>query len=314
MMVVTGGTRSDDAIDQPAALMSQTNFSLPLEHFVGVGVWECDLRTQRLNWTAGVYELFGLPSGVPLDRTAIAQMYDDESRQRMETLRAHVIRHGGAFTMEARIRTASGTPRWMRLTAGVAIENGMAMRLFGTKQDISHERAAMERLRERAEYDALTGLPNRGAFEARWRDVMQGRTPEVTALGLVDLDHFKQINDNWGHEAGDECLRVTADRLRRSFSGLAFLARYGGDEFALLWRGRIDRTFLGWRFGRAENALSQPIVWEGQIIPVSVSIGLALRPVSGGAGDLFRRADQALYRAKAAGRSATVIEGAPAQA
>ncbi|HTI02323.1 MAG TPA: sensor domain-containing diguanylate cyclase [Acidisoma sp.] len=283
---------------------------MPDGHFVGVGAWEYDLRGDRLSWTGGVYDLFGLPHGAPLERAAIVDMYHDESRDKMEALRAHVLRHGGAFTMEARIWTAGGTQRWMRLNAGVAIENGQPVRLFGTKQDISHEREALARLRERAEYDALTGLPNRGAFEAQWHDVIHGRAPEVTALGLVDLDHFKQINDNWGHEAGDECLRVMADRLRRSFSGLAFLARYGGDEFALLWRGRIDRTFLDWRFRRAELALSQPIPWEGHLIPITASIGLALRTPEMLPRDLFRRADQALYRAKAAGRCATVIEAA----
>lgn len=310
MMLAAGRGGNDGAIDTQSALFGSSAPGLPLEHFIGIGAWEYDLRHHRLTWTAGLYELFGLTPGLPLDRNVIAQMYDAESRERMEALRAHVIRHGGAFTMEARIWTARGVQRWIRLTAGVAIENGMAVRLFGTKQDISHERAALERLRERAEYDSLTGLPNRGAFEARWREVAQGHAPEVTALGLIDLDHFKKINDNWGHEAGDECLRVTADRLKQSFSGLGFLARYGGDEFALLWRGRIDRTFLDWRFGRAKSALSQPIPWEGRFISVSVSIGLALRPANDASGDLFRRADQALYRAKAAGRAATVIEGA----
>ncbi|WP_459672824.1 diguanylate cyclase [Acidisoma sp. 7E03] len=307
-MLAAARAESEGAIDQ-SALFGSAATGAPVEHFIGVGAWEYDLIYRRLTWTPGLYDLFGLPRGFPLDRETVAQMYEPQSRQRMETLRAHIIRHGGAFTMDAQIWTARGAQRWIRLTAGVIMERGQAIRLFGTKQDISHERAALERLRERAEYDSLTGLPNRGAFEARWRDLASGRLPDVTALGLIDLDHFKRINDGWGHEAGDECLRVTADRLRRSFSGLAFLARYGGDEFALLWRGRIDRTFLQWRFGRAENALSQPVPWEGQFIPISVSIGLALREVDGACGDLFRRADQALYRAKAAGRSATVIDG-----
>jgi diguanylate cyclase (GGDEF)-like protein len=286
------------------------NTTLPDVHFTGVGAWEYDLREDRLTWTGGVYELFGLPHGVPLDRSAIVDMYHDESRDKMEALRAHLLSNGGAFTMEARIWTSSGAMRWMRLNAGVTVENGRPIRLFGSKQDISHEREALARLRERAEYDALTCLPNRGVFEAQWHALVQGRAEEVTAVGLIDLDHFKAINDSWGHDAGDECLRVTADRLRRCFSGLAFLARYGGDEFALLWRGRIDRTFLDWRFRRAELALSQPISWEGRLIPIAVSIGLALRSPDMRPRDLFRQADQALYRAKAVPRSATVIEGA----
>lgn len=284
--------------------------TLPDAHFAGIGAWEYDLRGDRLTWTGGVYDIFDLPHGAAIDRRSIVEMYHEESRRKMEALRAHLLRHGGAFTLEAQIWTARGSLRWMRLNAGVTVENGRPIRLFGSKQDISHEREALARLRERAEYDALTCLPNRGVFEGQWQALLQGRADDITALGLIDLDHFKAINDTWGHDAGDECLRVTADRLRRCVSGLAFLARYGGDEFVLLWRGRIDRTFLDWRFRLAELALSQPIPWEGRLIPISVSIGLALRTLNSSPQDLFRRADQALYRAKAINRSATVIEGA----
>lgn len=281
----------------------------PAAHFSGIGAWEYDLRQDRLSWTAGVYDIFGLPRGAPLNRAAIVDMYHDDSRDKMEALRAHLLQHGGAFTMEAQIWAATGVLRWIRLNAGVAVEGGRSVRLFGSIQDISHERETLAQLRERAEYDALTGLPNRGAFEVRWLALTQGQAEDVTAVGLIDVDHFKRINDQWGHDAGDECLRVTADRLRRCFSGLAFFARYGGDEFALLWRGRIDRTFLDWRFQRAQLALSEPIPWDGHLIPITISIGLALRTPEMLPRDLFRRADQALYRAKAAGRSATVIEG-----
>lgn len=283
---------------------------LPDVHFAGVGAWEYDLNRDRLTWSGGVYDIFDLPRGAAIDRRTIVEMYHEESRRKMEALRAHVLKHGGAFTLEAKIWTFKGALRWMRLNAGVTVENGRAVRLFGFKQDISQEREALVRLRERAEHDALTSLPNRGMFEAQWQAVMGGGAEDVTAVGLIDVDHFKRINDNWGHEAGDECLRITAARLRQSFAGLAFLARYGGDEFALLWRGRIDRTFLDWRFRRAELALSQPISWEGHLIPISVSIGLALRTPESQPRDLFRQADQALYRAKAINRSATVIEGA----
>lgn len=308
-------TEKDGAIDHAmASEWGKNGPDLSGQHFTGIGAWEYNLVLHQLNWTDGVYALFGLPPGIPLERAAIVEMYHDDSRAQMQALRAHLLRHGGAFTLDARIWAANGEMRWMRLNAGVVMREGRAVRLFGTKQDISREREALDRLRERAEFDALTGLPNRGAFEAQRHALIHGRAPEVTALALVDLDHFKQINDRWGHEAGDECLRVTADRLRRNFSSLAFLARYGGDEFALLWRGRVDRTFLDRRFHQAEGALSQPVFWEGRLIPMSVSIGVALRSEQLAAQELFRRADQALYRAKAAGRSATVIEGASAAA
>lgn len=187
---------------------------------------------------------------------------------------------------------------------------GEAVRIFGSKQDITDEREALERLCQRAEYDALTGLPNRGVFEARWRDVAQGRQEDVSAVAIIDVERFKQINDEYGHQAGDECLRVTAERLRRLFGGVALVTRYGGDEFVLLWRGLADRLLLQHRFDQAHPVLCEPVVMEGQIIPLSVSIGVALRLRGQRAPrELFRRADAAFCRAKQGGRHATYIEG-----
>lgn len=272
-----------------------------------VGAWEFDLRRRRLRWTDGVYDIFGLPRGQAFTREAILAHYHDVCRERMETLRAHAIREGTGFSMEARIWTESGAPRWMRLTAGVLMREGVAVKIFGTKQDITREHEALAELRQRADVDALTGLPNRAVFEAAWHDVSRGRTQRVAAFGMLDLDRFKQINDVYGHEAGDECLRVTAARLRHAFGSPVLIARYGGDEFAILWRGRQGRAVVAQHFAQAHAALSTPIFWDGQLIPVTVSIGVALEAASAPA-NLFRRADAALYRVKQAGRNAVHIE------
>ncbi len=277
-------------------------FPVASEHVRGIGAWEYDLRTQELTWTEGVYTLFGLPPGIRLDRAGIVEMYHEESRIQMEALRAHLLQCGGAFTLDARIWTADGVSRWMRLNAGLSLRDGEPVRLFGTKQDITEERAALARLRERAEFDAVTLLPNRASFESRWQGLERGEAPECTAFGLIDLDRFKQVNDRWGHAAGDECLRVVADRLRRALRRFAFLARYGRDEFAFLWCGPSDPAFLRAHLRRVGAQLAEPVGWNGGLIPITVSIGLALRAPGGSARDLFRRADEALYRAKSGDR------------
>lgn len=282
--------------------LDTTASPVPGKHHSGVGAWEYDLRYHRLSWTEGVYALFGLPSGIPVERENIADMYEAESRRQMEALRAHLLRHGGAFTLDALICAADGQSRWMRLNAALALEEGEPVRLFGTKQDITEERANLARLRERAEFDAVTALANRASFEHRWQRLERGGAPECSAFGLIDLDRFKEVNDRWGHAAGDECLRVLAARLRRAFRGLAFLARYGGDEFAFLWHGPPDPAFLRTHLRRVEMHLAQPVAWNDGLIPVTVSIGLALREAGGSARDLFRRADEALYRAKSGER------------
>jgi two-component system, LuxR family, sensor kinase FixL len=112
-----------------------------------IGVWEFDLETETLTWTDGVYDLFELPRGAPIERTKIVEFYEEESRRQMERLRADAIRDGGSFTLDIRIRTAKGNDRWLRLTADVEQEAGRSIRIFGTKQDITEEKRAQQKVR-----------------------------------------------------------------------------------------------------------------------------------------------------------------------
>jgi two-component system sensor kinase FixL len=112
-----------------------------------IGVWEYDLVEARLTWTDGVYDLFELPRGSPLDRAKIVAHYEEESRRDMERMREQAIEFGGNFTLDIQIRTAKGNKRWLRLTADVERENARSLRIFGTKQDITEEKAAQAELR-----------------------------------------------------------------------------------------------------------------------------------------------------------------------
>ena len=112
-----------------------------------IGVWECDLATEQLTWTDGVYDLFELPRGSPIERARIVEFYDEESRREMERLRAQAIAEGGSFSLDILIRTARGNARWLRLTADVEQEQGRSVRIFGTKQDITAERRAQDEVR-----------------------------------------------------------------------------------------------------------------------------------------------------------------------
>ncbi|MDR6850799.1 PAS domain S-box-containing protein [Sphingomonas sp. BE123] len=104
--------------------------------------WQCDLRDDSLHWSDGVYDLFGLPRGIPVTRDAIVAMYLPECRDRLARLRATAIAECGSFTFEARIRRADGAIRWMRVTADVVTENGIARYLYGTKIDVTDEMAS----------------------------------------------------------------------------------------------------------------------------------------------------------------------------
>ena len=107
--------------------------------------WECDLSDNSLRWTDGVYDLFGLERGIPVTREEILKMYLPESHAELARLRAEAIATCGSFTFEARIRRADGELRWMRVTADVVAEDGVARLLYGTKLDVTEEMAARAR-------------------------------------------------------------------------------------------------------------------------------------------------------------------------
>lgn len=200
-----------------------------------------------------------------------------------------------------------GTPRVFRLAGRpVLSRSGRACLGYrGNASDVTAEvraRAEMERL---AHHDALTGLPNRALFLLRLEAALRGRRSEdhAFAIALMDLDGFKAVNDTLGHAAGDSVLRQVGERLSAEIRASDTLARLGGDEFALLLPG----------VGRAEDAaalaerliarVDEPFRVDGRPARVGLSLGLALAPQDGTDPDLLLRGtDDALYRAKRAGR------------
>ena len=266
-----------------------------------IGVWECTLDGEHLTWTDVVYDLFDLPRGSALDRAAALACYTPSSRTALDDVRSRAIREGGGFTLDAEIVTGKGNRRWIRLTATVEREDGVAVRIFGMKQDITEEKTLADRTRYLAEFDALTGLANRARFQVRlaqW-DEACAQEARCGALLLVDLDGFKQVNDTFGHLAGDTCLRELASRLGVVCAGADLVARIGGDEFAVLTGdGRAAEALAG----RIVAALGRPIEGADHVSQLGASVGIAFR-AGASPGTLFARADTALYAAKAAGRN-----------
>jgi two-component system sensor kinase FixL len=112
-----------------------------------IGVWECDLATEALTWTDMVYDLFDIPRSTALERAAVLERYEPESRATLERVRAEAIRNGTGFACDVCIHTASGSARWIRITADIERENGLPVRIFGTKQDVTEERESRETVR-----------------------------------------------------------------------------------------------------------------------------------------------------------------------
>lgn len=186
--------------------------------------------------------------------------------------------------------------------AGAALLWWMVRRLLRVSTQLHVSEAQARFL---AHHDALTGLPNRALFQDRLRDALQqaGRSGRPLALVSIDLDDFKQVNDTLGHPAGDELIRQVASRLSAMLRAGDTVARFGGDEFMLLLPDMGEDAALRDFCGGIIDALSQPYSLLGSSSSISASAG-AVRAVSADQdqSDLLRRADIALYNAKAAGR------------
>ncbi|MFC4149285.1 putative bifunctional diguanylate cyclase/phosphodiesterase [Micromonospora mangrovi] len=154
-----------------------------------------------------------------------------------------------------------------------------------------------------ARHDALTGLANRRHLLDEGSEQLGRRHADgVTALVLIDLNHFKEVNDTLGHAAGDQVLIQVADRLRGAARPDDLVARLGGDEFAVLLRGLPAPAIAAHRAEALLGALHEPLDVDGMRISVEASGGIAIAPASGGMAELLRRADVAMYQAKRAGQ------------
>jgi diguanylate cyclase (GGDEF)-like protein len=173
---------------------------------------------------------------------------------------------------------------------------------------LGEQQAELERM---AHYDILTGLPNRKLLDDRLRQMLactgQGGAP--VAVLYLDLDGFKQLNDTFGHDAGDEALRKIAQRLLALVKPTDTVARIGGDEFVLLMAGfdapaeHAVQCFAQ----RCIDAIGQPLHVEPTDIAIGVSIGIALTDGGEAPEALLATADRAMYQAKQGGRSAYVL-------
>ncbi|HSW12394.1 MAG TPA: diguanylate cyclase [Solimonas sp.] len=210
----------------------------------------------------------------------------------------------GHLSYRCRLRRADGSsyPVEVRLNFSREEEPPVFMAIVA---DISDRQAAEERLQQLAHFDALTGLPNRTVLNDRLVQALlvAGRSARMLGVFFIDLDHFKAINDEHGHEIGDRVLRAAAERLRHSLRSADTVARLGGDEFVILAQGlrtREDATLLAQKI---LDSFAAPLLIDSLTLPVSASVGVALYPlVETDADGLLRYADSAMYQAKQAGR------------
>ncbi len=283
----------------------QRSFQLAQE--VGnIGCFEIDIRTGMAYATPTFFAQHGLPR----DRARITneewQGYvhpDDWPEVRKRQLQ--LINAPDDDWHEYRIVTTTGEVRWVANRCRVECDqHGRPVMLFGIQQDITDRRRAQDEVRFFATHDVLTGLANRALFnETLRRRHQQPGGLGGSALIMLDLDLFKQVNDTLGHPIGDALLRAAAGRLRATVPVEALVARLGGDEFAV-WLPPGCCTPADQLAGEIVNRLHRPFLLAGNVVEIGGSVGVALAPDDAIDPDaLIRAADLALYSAKKAGRN-----------
>jgi diguanylate cyclase (GGDEF)-like protein len=158
-----------------------------------------------------------------------------------------------------------------------------------------------------AEHDALTGLPNRLQFDTELENIVSRGMQDRCAIICADLDKFKQVNDTFGHQAGDAVIKTVAERIAEQVGERGLTARVGGDEFIILLRDGLDPDQVLALCDNIIETVSEEIVFDNGQAAVGASIGVAWWPDDAmTAKTVIRSADQALYRDKELGRGQTV--------
>jgi diguanylate cyclase (GGDEF)-like protein/PAS domain S-box-containing protein len=224
-----------------------------------------------------------------------------------ETFRQLMAQQGTVLNFESEVYRQDGSRIWISENAH-AIRDGDGKLLYyeGTVQDISERKRYQEELERQANHDILTGLPNRILLADR---VEQGiaraaRLGYYLTVVFIDLDNFKFINDSLGHGAGDELLKVIADRLRLCVRTSDTVARLGGDEFVLLLGDHFRASTVISQLRRVLEEISHPVMLSGREFQIGASLGVALYPGDGeDPASLLKHADIAMYAAKNHGRN-----------
>lgn len=276
----------------------------------GDGLWDWDVLHDQITVSQQMKHIAGyddMPTQISADfwRSAI---HPEDAEQVKNAMRAMLRGDKPTFRSEYRIRCRYGNWKWIQSRAIVVGRNmnGLPVRVAGLASDITSSRASREMMWQQANFDALTGLPNRRLFRSKLDHAvkMTYRTQMLLGLLFIDLDNFKQANDLLGHDAGDQLLIEAAQRILQCVRSSDTVARLGGDEFTAILMPIEATSDVELIAGKINVALAEPFKSGSDVVHLSGSIGITICPNDGIESEiLIRNADQAMYVAKNSGRN-----------
>lgn len=297
---VTHRKRMEDALRA-----SETRFRAVFDHSaVGIALIEPDGRIAATNPALQHF------LGYTPDELTNRHLYHFVPEEDADGLAAALSAIGNGavpdLTVEQRYTRRDGEIVWAALTMSEARDSGsgVSLGIIAMVQDIAKRKSLEARLTHQASHDPLTNLANRTLFKQRLEMALQrARHRDHVVVMFLDIDNFKAVNDSVGHGAGDQLLVVAAERLLNATRGSDTVARFGGDEFAILLENVRDDDETRIVADRITRTMRQPIVVGSESITAGVSIGIArAHSDDDGADEVLRNADVAMYTAKEAGK------------
>lgn len=312
------------------ALLRRLDIALEASH---IGVWEHNLATDTVIWDERMHKLYatGLTSAdMPTDIWTRAIHPDDLERASAEFDAA--AKSKGSYESQFRIIRPDGKIRHLRskakfylnfrgepaiigvewdVTADVELTKALAEQQRIAEERATQLQASQERVEYAADHDYLTGLPNRRYFDRRCQQLADDQSVRQLAVLHIDLDHFKTINDQHGHEAGDQVLCHAARMIEAAKGPDDFAVRMGGDEFVLIAVNFESEQQLAAKAAKILNGLGKGLSYQGFNLTMGGSIGIAYGE-DRDCKRLVRDADMALYEAKRSGRNQVRLHRAEA--
>ncbi len=271
------------------------------ERMANIGSWRLTLDDNRTEWSDQIYAIHGLAQGVKPGLDQALAFYPPSARSQVADALARTIETGDPFSVETDFVTAQGAVRRIRSIGELELRDGRPVAVIGVMQDITVWYRMEQQLRHTARRDDLTGLANRAYFNEMIDEALVTARCQGTplALALIDLDHFKAVNDTQGHLVGDAVLRTVSARLGADYLAGTFAARLGGDEFVLLIPHEAAVEDVSGLLARLSDDLRRVACFDDGALVVSATIGAAwLNSDVHDRSDLLHRADLALYEAK----------------
>lgn len=272
-----------------------------IERVAHIGAWRWIVGQDYLSLSDQVSEILDLPLGEQIRAEQAMRTFTHKSRKKLDEATRQALKSHKPYDLVLELRSVSGNSRWVRVIGDPEVIDGRTARIFGTFQDVTKQRKHELEMRKLALTDTLTGIANRSAFNQRLEhDLRIAKAQQgVFAICIIDLNHFKQVNDQYGHDVGDQILARFASDFSERKHDHWFFARMGGDEFAVLIEHDHPEADLCCEIDKLHTVLRHEIEIDAVVFPVSATGGVAVAPQDGdNATDLLRRADLALYEAK----------------